>query len=116
MAVGFGTCLLLRVLAGENVLGYDAIIKFPYYSEGVDGAAGYQRFPFRVLLMVLHFIIVLLVSAIAEKLNDMGILAGKFDILREWEREDVEDVVVENKGACNDQVTKLDSPAAVEED
>jgi len=68
MIAGFGTAFFLRVLAGEPVLKYNAVLKYPYYTEptydanGDIEAYGYQRFPFRMLCMVLNLLITLITS------------------------------------------------------
>lgn len=88
MVVGFSVALLLRALAGEQVLGYDAIIKFPYYEEGVDGKPGYQKFPFRITCFFIHLSLCLAVTALTNLLHSNGYLSGKLDFLHEFDQEE----------------------------
>lgn len=72
MIAGFGTAFFLRVLAGEPVLKYNAILKYPYYEpptyydNGDVASYGYQKFPFRILVMVINWIVTLSVSYAAK--------------------------------------------------
>merc|ERR1719210_2784524 len=72
MVAGFSIALLLRVLSGEPVLKYNAILKFPGYVEPSydqygDYSYGRQRFPFRNLIMVLNFLITISVTYLSQK-------------------------------------------------
>jgi len=88
MVVGFSTAFLLRALAGEQVLGYDAVIKFPYYEEGVDGKPGYQKFPFRIVCMLIHLALCLGVTWLSKELYRRGYLSGKRDFLKEFQEDE----------------------------
>ncbi|KAL5256862.1 hypothetical protein ACHWQZ_G011954 [Mnemiopsis leidyi] len=86
MIVGFTIALLLRVLSGEPVLKYNAIIKFAGYVEphtNTDGdyVYGKQRFPFRNLIMALNFLITLSVTFLTQKLFEKYPDLRKFDYL-----------------------------------
>lgn len=104
MATAFITALLLRVLSGEPVLKYVAILRWPYYvppEEGVEDDYGYQRFPFRNLIMVINLAISLVVSFLSSLFFRTYPHLAKYDILHaiaDEEREDKESKVVEIKG------------------
>lgn len=101
MVVGFSTAFILRALAGEQVLGYDAVLKFPNYAEGVDGGVGHQRFPFRIVCMLIHLFLCLGVSYLTNYLYQEGYMTDELDVLREFKEKKEKsktnkDLVIEN--------------------
>lgn len=101
MVVGFSTAFILRALAGEQVLGYDAVLKFPNYAEGVDGEVGHQRFPFRIVCMLIHLFLCLGVSYLTNYLYQEGYMTDELDVLREFKEKKEKsktskDLVIEN--------------------
>lgn len=86
MVVGFSIALLLRVLSGEPVLKYNAVLKFagyvePHYGDDGNPVYGRQRFPFRNLIMGLNFIITLLVTYLSQWLFQSYPNLRKWDVL-----------------------------------
>eukprot|EP00116_Pleurobrachia_bachei_P012350 sb/3472612/ len=74
MVSGFSLALLLRVLSGEPVLGFEAILRFPGYVEGDSvGAVGFQNFPFRLTIMLLHFAVSIGVTFLTDFLHQRGV-------------------------------------------
>ncbi|XP_027208714.1 high-affinity choline transporter 1 [Penaeus vannamei] len=65
---GYVLGFILRILGGEKVLGIPAVIKYPFYIDGV------QYFPFRTLAMAVTMVTLLLVSWLVRSLHN----AGKF--------------------------------------
>ncbi|KAL5257411.1 hypothetical protein ACHWQZ_G012379 [Mnemiopsis leidyi] len=103
MVVGFFTAFLLRALSGEPVLGYDAILKFPGYAEGENGKVGHQKFPFRIICMIIHLLLCLAVTRLTDYLYQNGHMTDKMDVLKEYSSENTNksngnktDVVIEN--------------------
>ena len=54
-ASGYIIGLFLRVMGGERIIGFDPIIKFPYYDEEYG-----QLFPFKTLSMVVIYLKILM--------------------------------------------------------
>ncbi|XP_063683471.1 high affinity choline transporter 1-like [Bolinopsis microptera] len=83
MIAGFSVALILRVLSGEPVLKYNALLKFPGYVEPdqSDGSYGRQRFPFRNLIVILNFLITLSVTYLSKQLFAKYPDLQKYDIL-----------------------------------
>ena len=96
MVVGFSVALLLRALAGEPILGYEAVIKFPGFEEGENNEKGSQKFPFRTFIMFLHLGLVLSVTYLTKFLNQRGVLTGSRDFLKDFQEESNEDIVIAN--------------------
>ncbi|XP_063688672.1 high-affinity choline transporter 1-like [Bolinopsis microptera] len=86
MVLGFSIALLLRVLSGEPVLKYNAIIKWAGYVEPStdsygEPVYGRQRFPFRNLIMALNFIITLSTTWVTQQLFKRYPHLLKYDFL-----------------------------------
>jgi len=86
MVLGFSIALILRVLSGEPVLKYNAIIKYygyvePHTNDYGDTVYGRQRFPFRNLIMALNFIITLLTTYLTQQLFKRWPHLLKYDFL-----------------------------------
>jgi len=80
LIVGFSIAFILRVLAGEPVLGYEAVMKWPGYNDVEDGV-GNQRFPFRVVCMLLHLGLTILFSWLFEMAFRREWIPSKFDFM-----------------------------------
>ncbi|XP_062617075.1 high-affinity choline transporter 1-like isoform X1 [Saccostrea cucullata] len=76
--VGLIVGLLLRVLGGEQVLGIDAVIKYPFY----DVKHNQQKFPFKVVAMLCSLGAIILTSYVTHFLFTRHYLSKKFDIFR----------------------------------
>jgi len=86
MILGFTVSLVLRVLSGEPVLKYNAIIEYygyvePHLDDNGSYVYGYQRFPFRNLIMALNFIITLSVTFVTQQLFKKWPELLKYDFL-----------------------------------
>ncbi|KAG9337547.1 hypothetical protein JZ751_028564 [Albula glossodonta] len=79
-AMGFGVGLLLRCLMGETTLGIPPVIWLPG-SRLVDGAYE-QRFPFRSLIVLVSFAMILLVSHLGSFLFHRGFLPERWDVFK----------------------------------
>ncbi|KAI1893978.1 hypothetical protein AGOR_G00129220 [Albula goreensis] len=79
-ATGFGVGLLLRCLMGETTLGIPPVIWLPG-SRLVDGVYE-QRFPFRSLIVLVSFAVILLVSHLASFLFHRGFLPERWDVFK----------------------------------
>ena len=114
--------LFFRVASGEPFIGLPALIEYPMFKEGK------QRFPFRILCMVISAVTLLSISALTNWLFDCELLHRRFDIFKIVERregaprkdvnndivlqnsaggkytkkDDFNDVVLENKSAANE--------------
>jgi len=88
LIVGFSIAFLLRVLAGEPVLGYEAVMKWPGYNDvkKMDGwtkedGVGNQRFPFRVVCMLLHLGLTIAFAKLAEEAFQKKWIPAKYDFM-----------------------------------
>lgn len=87
MIAGFGLAFFLRILAGEPVLKYNAIIKYPfyeeptYYADGSTKAYGSQVFPFRILVMLINLLVTVFVSFCFKTLFTKVPSLEKYDFL-----------------------------------
>lgn len=72
--------LILRVTGGEELIGFPAVIKYPFYKDNS------QNFPFRTLAMIVSFITLVAVSKLFNHLFDAGILDKKYDYCKILER------------------------------
>jgi len=97
MIAGFWLAFFLRILAGEPVLKYNAILKYPFYKEpvyysdtdvlpagsevGDIVSYGSQVFPFRILVMLINLLVTLLVSFLFKTLFTKVEGMEKYDIL-----------------------------------
>jgi len=86
MVVGFTIALILRVLSGEPVLKYNAVIKYygyfePHEDDYGNPVYGRQRFPFRNLIMALNFIITLFTTYVTQQLFKRYPNLLKYDFL-----------------------------------
>lgn len=75
--------LFLRITGGEELIGLPALIKYPFYKNGV------QYFPFRLLSMIISFLTLLLVSYLTNYLLDNDIVSRDWDLLNTIERRDI---------------------------
>lgn len=73
---GYTTSLVLRLGAGEGLIGLPTLIKFPYY----DANMGLQLFPFRTFTLVLAILLTVTVSYVARAV--LIRIRPKFDILK----------------------------------
>jgi len=87
MIAGFGLAFFLRILAGEPVLKYNAILKYPFYDPPVYDADdkvvtyGSQVFPFRILVMLINLLVTLFVSFVFKTLFTKLPHLEKYDCL-----------------------------------
>jgi len=78
--------LFLRITGGEELIGFPATFKYPYYDETYNNGKGSQNFPFRTLAMIISFITLVSVSKLAYYLFDNEILGENYDFLGVLER------------------------------
>jgi len=78
--------LFLRITGGEELIGFPATFKYPYYDETYNKGKGSQNFPFRTLAMIISFITLVSVSKLAYYLFDNEILGENYDFLGVLER------------------------------
>ncbi|XP_066922543.1 high-affinity choline transporter 1-like [Clytia hemisphaerica] len=78
--------LFLRITGGEELIGFPATFKYPYYDETYSNGKGSQNFPFRTLAMIISFITLVSVSKLAYYLFDNEILGENYDFLGVLER------------------------------
>ena len=69
--------LFLRITGGEELIGFPAAFKYPWYDE----STGSQNFPFRLLAMIISFITLVSVSKLFYYLFDNEILDESRDVL-----------------------------------
>lgn len=67
--------LLLRALGGEDILGLEPWIKYPWYNKQLGG----QLFPFRTFAMLSSLTTLLSVSKISNWLFTSGVLGPQYD-------------------------------------
>jgi len=73
--------LILRITGGEELIGFPAAIKYPYYDETYANGKGSQNFPFRTLAMIISFICLVSVSKLTYYLFDNEIIDERYDAL-----------------------------------
>jgi len=73
---GYVIGLFLRVMGGERIIGFDPIIKFPYYDEEYG-----QLFPFKTLSMVVTLVTIIVVSLLSKYLFENNKLPPAWDFL-----------------------------------
>lgn len=71
---GFTVSLIIRVLGGEALLGWQATVAYPWY----DPAANKQYFPYKTMAMLAGFITMLTVSYLTHRLMATGSLHPKW--------------------------------------
>lgn len=76
--VAFVVGLFLRFTGGEELIGFPAAFKYPYYDYSGSGS---QNFPFRTLAMLVSFTMLVSVSWFTNYLFDNEILDEKYDVL-----------------------------------
>ena len=96
--MGYILGLLLRVMGGEDKIGFPAFIKYPFYDE-VKG----QLFPFRTLSMIVSFITIIVVSYSVEYLFEREIIPLKYDFLNCFKKYDLEKPLTDDKGKPIDE-------------
>jgi len=83
--------LILRLGGGENLIGLDPFIEFPYYicegkEEGMLCGSDGQLFPFRTLCMLITLITLVGVSYLTDYLFSNGIVDISWDYFEAMER------------------------------
>ena len=76
--------LFFRIASGEPFIGLPALIKYPMY----DYINDQQKFPFRILCMLISAVTLLVVSALTNWLFTSGCLSRDCDIFRVMERQE----------------------------
>lgn len=70
--------LFLRITGGEELIGFPAAFKYPFYDYSGKGS---QNFPFRTMSMLISFGILVGVSMLTNYWFDNDILGEKYDVL-----------------------------------
>ena len=73
---GFILAFLLRILAGEPLLGLPSVLKFPLY----DREHG-QFFPFRTSIMLCSVATIVSVSLLSQWVFTRGLLPARYDVM-----------------------------------
>lgn len=68
--------LLMRILGGDQVLGIQAVIHYPYF----DPEHNKQIFPFKIIAMLCSLAVIILVSHITHFIFTRNYLSKRFDI------------------------------------
>ena len=66
--------LFLRITGGEELIGFPAAFKYPFYDETYNNGKGSQNFPFRTLAMLISFFCLVSVSKLTYYLFDNDIV------------------------------------------
>ena len=74
---GYFLSFLLRILAGEPLLGLPCVLRFPLY----DPLQGGQLFPFRTFVMLCNVLTTMAVSVLSQVAFSQGWLPARFDVL-----------------------------------
>ena len=83
--MGYILGLLFRVGGGEEQIGLQPFIKYPYYND-TDG----QLFPFRTLAMIVSFVTIIVVSYSLKFLFEREIVPLKYDFLHCFRKYELE--------------------------
>ena len=75
---GFFVSFLLRILAGEDVVGIPAILQYP----GYDASTGKQWFPHRSFAMMIGTVLIIVVSWITNKMFVDEYISREYDVLQ----------------------------------
>ena len=70
--------MFFRITGGENIIGLDPLIKYPYYDE----ESKTQLFPFKTFTMLLVFATTIIVSYTVKHLFEKGHLRKELDFFR----------------------------------
>lgn len=73
--IGFMVSFAMRILAGEPLLGLTAAIQYPSYDNSVG-----QRFPHKTFVVIIHYICIIGISFITDRLFKKSILPKRFDV------------------------------------
>ena len=87
--------LFLRVAGGEKLIGFDALIKYPFYDEDLG-----QLFPFRTFAMICSLMTLVLISYLTRYLFLKEIIPMDYDILKCFKNQSS---IVEEHGAPDDK-------------
>ena len=73
--------LFLRITGGEELIGFPATFKYPFYDPEYNKGKGSQNFPFRTLAMLISFLCLVSVSKLTYYLFDNDIIDERYDFL-----------------------------------
>ena len=76
--LGYVVSAFLRMTGGEPLVGLPPLIRYPYYNE----ETGVQYFPYKTLVMLIAFLVILTASYSAEFLFTKGHLSLKYDVFK----------------------------------
>ena len=79
---GYIVGLFLRVAGGEPLIGFDALIQYPFYDEEYG-----QLFPFRTFSMICAFLSIVVVSYATRYLVVNKVIPIEYDILNCFKHE-----------------------------
>ena len=73
--------LFLRITGGEELIGFPAAFKYPFYDETYNNGRGSQNFPFRTMAMLISFACLVGFSKLAYYLFENDIVDESRDFL-----------------------------------
>lgn len=79
---GYFVGLFLRIAGGEPLIGFDALIKYPFYDDEYG-----QLFPFRTFAMICSFLTIIAVSYASRYLVVNKVIPIEYDILNCFKHE-----------------------------
>jgi len=74
VSAGFLVSLAVRLLGGEALLNWKAVVAFPWY----DSETNRQYFPYKTLCMLIGLVVMLIVSYVTNRLMESGRLNRKW--------------------------------------
>jgi len=77
-ACGLLVGVVLRFLAGDNILGLQPVLIYPMY----DAATNTQNFPHKTMAMLISFSVIIGISLLTDYLYKSGFLSSKADIFQ----------------------------------